>query len=65
MGLWQILARQGQIPPRDLNDSWQKVIAPFAAGISSSAQLFDSARDLGSGTVAGRRPAGPIFLRTK
>jgi hypothetical protein len=44
VGLWQILARQGQIAPRDLNDSWQKVISPFAAGISSQAQLFDAAQ---------------------
>ena len=44
VGLWQILARQGQIAPRDLNESWQKVISPFAAGISSQAQLFDAAQ---------------------
>ncbi len=44
VGLWQILARQGQIPAADLNGSWQAVISPFAAGTASSAQLFDSAR---------------------
>ncbi len=44
VGLWQILARQGQIPSAKLNESWQAVITPFAAGISSSAHLFDSAR---------------------
>jgi len=43
IGLWQILARQGQIPAADLNASWQKIIEPFAK-ISSSTQLFDSAR---------------------
>jgi hypothetical protein len=43
IGLWQILARQGQIPRSDLNASWQKVITPFDA-ISSSSQLFDGAR---------------------
>jgi hypothetical protein len=41
VGLWQILARQGQIPERELNTSWQKVIEPFTT-ISSSTQLFDS-----------------------
>ena len=41
VGLWQILARQGQIPQPDLNTSWQKVIEPFTT-ISSSTQLFDS-----------------------
>ncbi|MBB5343453.1 hypothetical protein [Tunturibacter empetritectus] len=41
VGLWQILARQGQIPETELNTSWQKVIEPFTA-ISSSTQLFDS-----------------------
>ena len=44
VGLWQILARQGQIAPHDLNDSWLKVIGPFASGVSSQAQLFDAAQ---------------------
>jgi hypothetical protein len=44
VGLWEILARQGQIPAANLNTSWQAVIGPFAKGIGSSAQLFDSAR---------------------
>ena len=44
VGLWQILARQGQISAANLNESWQAVISPFAAGIPSSAQLFDAAR---------------------
>ena len=44
VGLWQILARQGQIPAASLNESWQAVINPFAAGVPSSAQLFDAAR---------------------
>jgi hypothetical protein len=43
VGLWQILARQGQIPESELNASWQKVIEPFAT-ISSSTQLFDDTR---------------------
>src|SRR4029078_11235184 len=44
VGLWQILARQGQISGAKLNPSWQAVISPFGAGIPSSTQLFDSAR---------------------
>ena len=44
IGLWQILARQGEIPPADLNPSWQKVVEPFAK-ISTSAQLFDAAHN--------------------
>jgi hypothetical protein len=44
IGLWQILARQGEIPNSELNTSWLKVIEPFAK-ISSSTQLFDAARD--------------------
>ena len=43
IGLWQILARQGEIPKQDLNSSWQKMVEPFAK-ISSSPQLFDAAR---------------------
>jgi len=42
-GLWQIFARQGEIPPAALNDSWQKVVKPFGK-ISSSSQLFDAGR---------------------
>ena len=41
--LWQILARQGQIPAASLNDSWQKVVGPFGK-VTSSAQLFDVSR---------------------
>src|SRR5436309_9446939 len=43
VGLWQILARQGEIPGATLNDSWQKVIRPFGK-IGSSTQLFDAGR---------------------
>src|SRR5437588_5560709 len=43
IGLWEILARQGEIPTAQLNPSWQKMVAPFAK-ISSSIQLFDSTR---------------------
>ena len=38
-GLWQVLARQGQIA--DLNGSWQAFIQPFSA-ITSPNQLFDA-----------------------
>ncbi len=44
VGMWQILARQGEIKSSDLNDSWQKVINPFAK-VLSSPQLFDAGRD--------------------
>ena len=43
VGLWQILARQGEIPGAALNDSWQKVVRPYAQ-IGSSTQLFDAGR---------------------
>jgi len=59
IGLWEILARQGEIPAAELNTSWQKMIAPFAK-ISSSTQLFDSTRtSLGELLVAaGGTPNG-------
>jgi hypothetical protein len=41
VGLWEILARQGEISTQDSNQSWQKVINPFGS-IVSSAQLFDA-----------------------
>lgn len=43
IGLWQILARQQQIPPSKVNQSWQELIKPFA-NVDSSAQLFDAGR---------------------
>jgi len=43
IGLWQIFARQGQIPRHVLNRSWQSAVQPFSA-IGSPVQLFDAAR---------------------
>ena len=43
IGLWEILARQGEIPSSALNDSWEKTIMPFATA-TSSIKLFDAAR---------------------
>ncbi len=43
IGLWRILAHQGQIPNERLNASWQGAVQPFI-GISSSVQLFGAAR---------------------
>jgi hypothetical protein len=40
-GLWEILARQGQIPEARLNESWQAVIGPFAKA-GSAVQLLDA-----------------------
>ncbi len=42
IGLWQILARQQEISPANMNSSFQKATAPFA-NISSPAGLVDSA----------------------
>ena len=50
VGLWQIFARQGEIPSPELNTAWQKVVDPFAK-ISSSPQLFDAAHTSLSGLV--------------
>ena len=43
LGLWQILARQGQIPDAQLNDSWQKIVNAFNA-LHSSDQVFVAGR---------------------
>jgi len=43
IGLWQILARQEEISTPDLNESWQRVIRPFAK-IGSSNELFEAGR---------------------
>ena len=42
VGLWEILARQQQIPPAAMNQSWQEMVRPFI-GASSAVQLFDAA----------------------
>ena len=43
LGIWQILARQKQIPTEQLNASWQAATQPFS-GIRSSTDLFEAAR---------------------
>jgi hypothetical protein len=43
LGLWQILARQGQIPDASLNDSWQKILNAFGA-LHSSDQIYRAGR---------------------
>jgi hypothetical protein len=44
VGLWEILARQQEIPAAKLNASWQETVHPFI-GVTSSVQLFDAARN--------------------
>jgi hypothetical protein len=41
VGLWQILARQEQIPDAMLNETWQEMLKPFAK-IGTPLQLFDA-----------------------
>jgi hypothetical protein len=41
IGLWQILARQGEIPAGQIDASWQKVVDPFYR-FESEAQLFSA-----------------------
>ena len=43
VGLWEILARQHEIPEEKLDSSWLNVVQPFI-GVSSSVQLFEAAR---------------------
>jgi hypothetical protein len=50
VGIWQILARQGQIPTDKLNSSWQNAVQPFL-GVGSPAQLFEAARSSLQSTV--------------
>lgn len=44
VALWEIFARQRQIPARELNDSWQATVDPFNK-VSSNIELFDAARN--------------------
>ena len=43
LGLWQILARQGQIPDASMNDSWQKILNAFGA-LHTSDQVYTAGR---------------------
>ncbi|MBZ5642104.1 MAG: hypothetical protein LAO19_05045 [Acidobacteriia bacterium] len=43
VGLWQILARQGEIPDASLNDSWQKIVNPFAS-VRTPTQTYAAGR---------------------
>ena len=43
LGIWQILARQGEIPEATLTESWLRSIEPFAT-VKTSVQLFDAGR---------------------
>jgi hypothetical protein len=67
IGLWQVLARQGEIPTADLNSSWQKTIDPFTK-ITSSTQLFDASRSslgallTGAGAPPNSQPSNIISL---
>lgn len=56
VGLWEILARQGEIPEAAWNRSWQRLIRPFAHSRTAS-QLFTAAQnsfDALSRAAAGR-----------
>lgn len=41
VGLWQVLARQGQVPRDKLNESWEGMVGPFSK-VQSATQLFDA-----------------------
>lgn len=43
VGLWQILARQDEIPRKNWNESWDRAVSPFSQ-ITSSVQLFDAGK---------------------
>lgn len=43
IGLWEILARQDEIPRKDWNESWNRVVSPFFQ-VTSLAQLFDAGK---------------------
>lgn len=44
VGIWEILARQREIPNAKMNSSWQEAVQPFAAA-SSSIKLFEASRN--------------------
>jgi len=50
IGIWQILARQNQIPAERLNASWEAAVKPYS-GVVNSSQLFEAARKSLQSTV--------------
>ncbi len=50
IGLWEILVRQGEIPTGNLNDSWQRLLNPFARAMTAT-QVFDAGRASLTGIV--------------
>jgi len=50
IGIWQILARQHQIPEQRINSSWHNLVKSFAH-VTSSAQLFDAGRGVLTGLL--------------
>ena len=50
IALWEILARQEQIPAKALNATWQSAVDPFAKA-NSNVELFAAARDSLRSTV--------------
>jgi hypothetical protein len=59
LGLWQILARQQQIPEASQNDSWQKIVNAFVS-LRSSAQVYEAGRTSLAETL--RAATGKTFL---
>lgn len=59
IGIWHILARQGEIPADKLDQSWQQAVQPFVS-IDSSNQLLDAGRtSLDALVAAAGGPADP------
>ena len=44
VSMWQILARQGEIPAADIKTSWDHVLQPYAK-VNAAPQLFDAGRE--------------------
>ena len=43
VGIWQVLARQGEIASAQLNESWQRMIRPFNK-VRTATQVYDAGR---------------------
>jgi hypothetical protein len=52
VGLWQILARQGEIPANELDSSWQRIVEPFSKADSSSQLFAAGSKSVGALMVA-------------
>jgi hypothetical protein len=63
LALWEILARQKEIPEGDLDGSFNRLLGPYE-GVANSERVFLAAREA-LGVLLSFAPAGPLSVQEK